>query len=437
MSKRASRISAFLIVAVVLVGVLAPTVCAASASAFIHKGDDPVQPALLTSGFSCAQEDTRSLLKYLGDFSRALYENKDIGATHNLRQYTEGDLLDTYLSEKVAVHQLVTRRAFLEKKDFRVEAEPTVIEALDKGTYFVALAVRVSFNYVGMEGTSSGYGEILNLVVSDNNGSFKALDVYAQDNYYDMELRGNQVDLKYEYKKRQSPQFTEKSEIVDKAKRLKDRVESYYDALDKKAKHYQPEISAANPEATTLNKAAIATYARNYCRSSSPPSGGSSVPYYDFSTIPGNYDCTNFASHSLLAGGATPYNNGDPGTGWYYVDLDHRSYSWSGVGYFFSYLTRGSTTPGPYGTSFAYYVFDERQGYPYSNGDILQHKSDSTTWMHTTIITGVYSYSPSYPYYLAALVCGRTGVGRYNYNQKAEEIYPGYDKRVIRLNGNR
>lgn len=93
--------------------------------------------------------------------------------------------------------------------------------------------------------------------------------------------------------------------------------------------------------------------------------------------------------------------------------------------------------PGPYGTSFSNYVFDERNGYPYSNGDILQHASSSTSWAHTTIITGVYKYYPYSRYYWAPLVCGRTADDWYNYQQKADDFWPGQPKRVITLTGNR
>lgn len=67
------------------------------------------------------------------------------------------------------------------------------------------------------------------------------------------------------------------------------------------------------------------------------------MPYYDFSKIKNNYDCTNFVSHALLAGGAKPYKpsgaTGIIGTGWYYTNLDNRSSSWSGVSYLYSFLT--------------------------------------------------------------------------------------------------
>lgn len=390
---------------------------------------------LLTATFVMAQEDSISLVKYLDEFSRALYENKDIGTTHNLAQYIEGDSFYAYLSEKVAVHQLITKRAFLYKTSYRVETEPRVIEALNRETYFVSLAVRVNFNYVGMSDVNSGYGELMNLVVSNQNGDIKVLDAFAPLSYYDTELRGAQYDLKHQVM--QNPQLLTKSYIADRAKEMKDRLDHYYDTLYEELEGLQPNDSAIDSVTvtSTLNKSAITAYTREYCTYVSPHSGGSGVPYYDFSQLGGdNWDCTNFVSHSLLAGGAMPYNNGNPATGWYYVNLSNRSYSWSSVRYLFEYLTRSSTTPGPYGTSIAYYAFDERYGYPYSMGDILQHYNGAV-WRHSTVITGVYEYFPGNPYYLGALVCGRSAVGAYNKDQKAEEIYPGQQKRVIRLAG--
>ena len=83
--------------------------------------------------------------------------------------------------------------------------------------------------------------------------------------------------------------------------------------------------------ATSLNYTAIKNWARQNFNKANPSSGGSGVPYYDFSKIKNNYDCTNFVSHALLAGGAKPYKpsgaTGIIGTGWYYTNLDNRSSS--------------------------------------------------------------------------------------------------------------
>jgi len=140
---------------------------------------------------------------------------------------------------------------------------------------------------------------------------------------------------------------------------------------------------------------------------------------------------------ALLAGNTTSYYSGNPSTGWYYVNLNNRSYSWSSVQYLYQYLTRSTSTPGPYGSSSTYSTFDERNGYPFVNGDILQHQGDDSFWWHSTVITGAYQAYSWSPYYLGALVCGRTDTQNHNLNDRAEDIYPGNPKRIIALSGNR
>jgi len=54
------------------------------------------------------QAETRTLAQYASDFARDLYENKDIGTTHDLSQYVGSAEFTTYLSEKVTIRQLVT-----------------------------------------------------------------------------------------------------------------------------------------------------------------------------------------------------------------------------------------------------------------------------------------------------------------------------------------
>ncbi|OMF31325.1 amidase domain-containing protein [Paenibacillus sp. FSL H8-0259] len=94
-----------------------------------------------------------------------------------------------------------------------------------------------------------------------------------------------------------------------------------------------------NPNAATPNSASLAsvsstarsnivTYAIVNSSKTDPSSGNSSyAPYYDFSAIAN--DCTNFISHSLLAGGAKENR-----TSWYYDSLSARTPSWAGVNEF-------------------------------------------------------------------------------------------------------
>ena len=57
--------------------------------------------------------------------------------------------------------------------------------------------------------------------------------------------------------------------------------------------------------------------------------------YLDFENIGG--DCTNFASQCLYAGSGV--QNYTPVYGWYYISPSRRSASWTGVQYFYNFLT--------------------------------------------------------------------------------------------------
>ncbi len=71
---------------------------------------------------------------------------------------------------------------------------------------------------------------------------------------------------------------------------------------------------------------------------------GRNPAYYDYGGIGG--DCTNFASQCLYAG--TGVMNYTPDFGWYYIDGNDKSPSWSGVPYFYQFLTRQEESDGPF-----------------------------------------------------------------------------------------
>lgn len=101
--------------------------------------------------------------------------------------------------------------------------------------------------------------------------------------------------------------------------------------------------------------------------------------YYDFSTVGG--DCTNFASQCLYAG--TGVMNYTPEFGWYYVDINDRSPSWTGVPFFWNFMTRNEPSDGPFGIrvtpAFLRY------------GDFVQIKfrSGGEEFSHTLIVVSV------------------------------------------------
>ena len=67
--------------------------------------------------------------------------------------------------------------------------------------------------------------------------------------------------------------------------------------------------------------------------------------FYNYEEIGG--DCTNFASQCLYAG--TGIMNFTPTFGWYYRDPNDKSPSWTGVSYFYNFLTERERRPGPFG----------------------------------------------------------------------------------------
>ena len=78
-------------------------------------------------------------------------------------------------------------------------------------------------------------------------------------------------------------------------------------------------------------------YARRWAFSRNPA-------YYDFDDLGG--DCTNFVSQCLYAAGAEMNFTKD--TGWYYRDLNDRAAAWTGVGFFYRFLTQNNGV-GPFG----------------------------------------------------------------------------------------
>ena len=58
--------------------------------------------------------------------------------------------------------------------------------------------------------------------------------------------------------------------------------------------------------------------------------------FYNFDELGG--DCTNFASQCLYAG--APFMNYTPDLGWYYIGPNNKAPAWTGVPYFYNFLTR-------------------------------------------------------------------------------------------------
>ncbi|HOM01804.1 MAG TPA: amidase domain-containing protein [Acetivibrio sp.] len=70
---------------------------------------------------------------------------------------------------------------------------------------------------------------------------------------------------------------------------------------------------------------------------------GRNPKYFNFDKLGG--DCTNFASQVLFAG--SNVMNYTPTYGWYYIDANRRTPSWTGVNYLYNFLV-SNKGPGPY-----------------------------------------------------------------------------------------
>ncbi|MBQ4150995.1 MAG: amidase domain-containing protein [Clostridia bacterium] len=89
-------------------------------------------------------------------------------------------------------------------------------------------------------------------------------------------------------------------------------------------------------------------------------------------------DCTNFISQCLLAGSCQM--NFTPIFGWFYLDSETRTASWTGVEFFYNFIV-GNTGVGPYGV--------ESNSGGIDIGDVVQLANDSGDYYHTLFISGI------------------------------------------------
>lgn len=381
------------------------------------------------------------------DILKNYYERIDIGTEQSVKGTFTDDTkllahnLSEYVEKKMNTKHFVVEAANAQKENYVLTFNLLSSEVTKEGI-LLTISTEASFNYVGME-VQSGFGEVSNVLFTYTDAGLTMSDWYMPDDYYDEFVRGS---LDHSSNLTMNS-ISESSNIAEKQTELEKKITDYFSVN----REFPVEMTSTDgveatnqvitPLATlaSLNKTAIANYAKNNKAKDSPASGGSNVSYYDFSQISGNWDCTNFVSHALLAGGAIPYDTNGSGIsskGWYYRSLSNRSSSWSGVPNLHDFLVN-NTTKGPAGsaTTYSTFKYNPNAGYPYAIGDILQFylSGSYNNWRHSTIITEYYETNTALV--LGALVTGRTGKGAYNNNQKAEEIYPGDSKRVIKLSG--
>ena len=115
------------------------------------------------------------------------------------------------------------------------------------------------------------------------------------------------------------------------------------------------------------NRERAVEYAKKYAFSQNPI-------FANFRGIGGN--CTNFVSQSLYAGSCVM--NYTPTFGWYFISLDDRSPSWTGVQYFYNFITENKDV-GPFGREVGADLTEI--------GDIIQLGTYEGDFYHTLVIT--------------------------------------------------
>ena len=117
------------------------------------------------------------------------------------------------------------------------------------------------------------------------------------------------------------------------------------------------------------NRQKVLDYAKKWAFSRNPK-------YYNFDPVGG--DCTNFISQCIFAGSNTM--NYTKNTGWYYINGNNKSPSWTGVEFLYKFLINNKNV-GPYGK--------EVNQKEIKLGDIAQLSFSGQKFEHTLMIVNI------------------------------------------------
>ncbi len=138
--------------------------------------------------------------------------------------------------------------------------------------------------------------------------------------------------------------------------------------------------------------------------------------FYDYSQLGG--DCANFASQVLLAGGASM--NYQPTLGWYYIDPNRKSPSWTGVDFLYNFLI-SNRTKGPFAA--------ETTPDGVEIGDLIQLSYQEGRFNHTLVVTKLES-----PGGIGRIYVSAHSIDRYNAN--LVQTYSWKQLRFLHIIGN-
>lgn len=117
------------------------------------------------------------------------------------------------------------------------------------------------------------------------------------------------------------------------------------------------------------NRQKVIEYAKKWAYDRNPK-------YYNFDAVGG--DCTSFASQCIFAG--SNIMNYSKQNGWYYINGNNKSPSWSGVEFLYDFLTKNKAI-GPFGK--------EVKEDEIEIGDLAQLSFNGTKFVHTLVIVKI------------------------------------------------
>ena len=103
---------------------------------------------------------------------------------------------------------------------------------------------------------------------------------------------------------------------------------------------------------------------------------GRNPKYYNFDSLGG--DCTNFVSQCIFAG--SKVMNYDKQNGWYYINANNKSPSWTGVEFLYDFLCNNKSV-GPYGKKCLQNNIQ--------TGDVIQLSFDGISYQHSLVIVKI------------------------------------------------
>lgn len=396
--------------------------------------------------------DTNEAYEFAKEFLSEYYFAKDQYSDYDFTAFVESENLLNFVNEKTvsARHRYIVYETD-DKQNYKLEF--SLLEAQEcNGSILLDIAVKASFRYK-YYGRNSSIGDETLVIVGYEDGKYVIKDWYTFLDSFDVFARGELATVN-------DPNYWDilllSEEQTQILKEESQRIYQYFTDMKAEMSSNNDEVPVLQEQESvsvastsySINKTALVNWAKVNYDEVYPISGRPSlVGYDDYSEIgTNNWDCTNFASHSLLAGGAVmdyyPNATGvidEEDKYWFMINSDVRSRSWSGVGDFYNFITTCSAADGvndaeigPYGKGLPY-ANTVGNIYLYEEGDMIQF-SNGSRWSHTSIIVGfaniIGSDNEKEP-----IIVGRSSPVVIDDFIRQSERNVGYDRRILKILG--